>query len=292
MATHKPPPLPAQANLTVDQMRKGITRLERVIEEIEVFDAAILTKRWGPEQAALETTIEGALTSVFGPETVEYRRYSSATKLDHGGIVMRFYGGPSDNSHEARQNVAEGKVEAVQILRSAIKWLRDEITDSAESTPAAVPARSSPASSKKIFIVHGHDEGARQTVARFVERIGFEPIVLSEQANQGRTIIEKIEAHGDVGFAVVLLTPDDVGGKAADSLLPRARQNVLLELGYFIAKLGRDRVCTLAKGDLEIPTDFAGVVWEQLDDGGAWKQAVARELKATGYPIDWNKVMG
>jgi predicted nucleotide-binding protein len=101
---------------------------------------------------------------------------------------------------------------------------------------------------------------ARQSVARFVERIGFDAIILSEQANQGRTIIEKIEAHGDVGFAVVLLTPDDVGGKAADSLRPRARQSVLLELGYFIVKLGRERVCTLAKGNLEIPTDFAGVV--------------------------------
>ena len=65
----------------------------------------------------------------------------------------------------------------------------------------------------------------------------------------------------------------------------------MLELGYFMARLGRDRVCTLAKGDLEVPTDFAGVVWESLDDAGAWKTALARELKATGYPIDWNKVM-
>lgn len=128
-------------------------------------------------------------------------------------------------------------------------------------------------------------------MARFIEHIGFEAIILSEQANQVRTIIEKIEAHGDVGFAVVLLTPDDVGGTTADSLRPRARQNVLLELGYFIAQLGRARVCTLAKGDLEIPTDFAGVVWEPLDDRGAWKTALARELTATGYAIDWNKVM-
>lgn len=95
-----------------------------------------------------------------------------------------------------------------------------------------------------------------------------------------------------MGFAVVLLTPDDVGGKTVDSVRPRARQNVLLELGYFIARLGRARVCSLAKGDLEIPTDFAGVVWENLDDGGAWKTALARELKAAGYTIDWNRVMG
>ena len=291
MATRKPPPPPAHANLTVDQMRKGIARLERVISEIEAFDATKLTKRWTPEQKALEATIEGTLTSVFGHETVEYRRYSRATGLDHGGINMSF-GGPRDNSHEARQYVAEGKVEAVQILRSAINWLHDEIADAAETAPAEESARAATARSRSIFIVHGHDEAARQTVARFIERIGFEAIILSEQANQGRTVIEKIEANGDVGFAVVLLTADDVGGKGADSLRPRARQNVLLELGYFIAMLGRERVCTLAKGDMEIPTDFAGVVWEPLDDAGAWKTALSRELKAAGYSIDWNKVMG
>ncbi len=292
MATRKPPPPPAQANLTVDQMRKGIARLERLIGEIEAFDATKLTKRWGPEQTTLETTIEGTLTSVFGHETVEYRRYAQATKLDHGAVVMSFGMRACDEGHEARQYVSEGKVQAVQILRSAINWLHDEIGDAAGNLPADVPAQASAPLSQKIFIVHGHDEGARQTVARFIERIGFEAIILSEQANQGRTVIEKIEAHGDVGFAVVLLTPDDIGGKDADSLRPRARQNVLLELGYFIGLLGRKHVCTLAKGDLEIPTDFAGVVWESLDEGGAWKAALARELKSTGYPIDWNKVMG
>ncbi|BDT74131.1 hypothetical protein os4_36840 (plasmid) [Comamonadaceae bacterium OS-4] len=289
MATRESTP-PAQANLTVEQMRKGILRLEKLIGEIEAFDETELTKRWGPEQKALEATIAGALTSVFGHETVEYRRYSRAKNLDHGSVSMGSRG-TRNNSQEARKYVADGKVEAVQILQSAIKWLNDEIDDAAESPSVATQASADVTPSQKVFIVHGHDDGARQSVARFVERIGLDAIILSEQANQGRTIIEKIEAHADVGFAVVLLTPDDVGGKAPDSLSPRARQNVLLELGYFIGKLGRGRVCTLAKGNLEIPTDFAGVVWEQLDDAGAWKQGLARELSATGYPIDWNKVM-
>lgn len=299
MATRKIPQSPLQANLSVEQMRKGISRLERLIGEIEAFDVAQLTKRWSPEQKALEATIKGTLTSVFGHETVEYRRYSRSTSLDHGSVAMSFrspYGtGYVDTNQvvrEARQHVTEGKLEAIQILRSAIKWLSEEIGDATESELLAVPVHVAALISQKIFIVHGHDEGARQTVARFIERIGFEAIILSEQANQGRTIIEKIGAHSDVGFAVVLLTADDVGGKTAESLHLRARQNVLLELGYFIAKLGRQRVCALAKGNLEIPTDFAGVVWEALDDGGAWKSALARELKATGYDIDWNKVMG
>lgn len=144
----------------------------------------------------------------------------------------------------------------------------------------------------KVFVVHGHDGEARETVARFLEKIGFDPIILHEQANRGRTIIEKVEANGDVGFAVVLLTPDDLGKpKGASDLEPRARQNVLLELGYFIARLGRDKVCALKKGHVEIPSDFAGVVWEAMDDGGGWRQKLARELNAAGHVIDWNKVM-
>lgn len=145
--------------------------------------------------------------------------------------------------------------------------------------------------SRKVFIVHGHDDGARETVARFLERIGLEVIILHEQANKGRTIIEKVVAHSDVGFAVVLLTPDDEGCVKGGEPEPRARQNVLLELGYFIGHLGRDRVCALKRGTLNIPSDFAGVVWETMDNNSGWKQGLARELEAAGHSIDWNKVM-
>ncbi len=145
--------------------------------------------------------------------------------------------------------------------------------------------------SNKVFIVHGHDGEARETVARFLEKMGFQAIILHEQANQGRTVIEKVEANGDVGFAVVLLTPDDVGCAKGGETEPRARQNVLLELGYFIGRLGRAKVCALKRGELEIPSDFAGVVWEKMDDGSGWKLALARELKAAGHNVDLNAVL-
>lgn len=148
-----------------------------------------------------------------------------------------------------------------------------------------------PSFSRKVFIVHGHDDGARETVARFLENIGLEAIILHEQANQGRTVIEKVIANSDVGFAVVLLTPDDEGCKKGEIPEPRARQNVLLELGYFIGRLGREKVCALKCGSLEIPSDFAGVVWEPMDSSGGWKQKLARELEAAGHCIDWNKAM-
>jgi predicted nucleotide-binding protein len=158
-------------------------------------------------------------------------------------------------------------------------------TAGAGNRPQAVSA-----SSRKVFVVHGHDEFARESVARFLERIGFEAIILDEQANRNRTVIEKVEAHGDVGFAVVLLTPDDEGCTKGDTLRPRARQNVILELGYFVGRLGRERVSVLRRGEVEIPSDFGGVVYEPFDPSGGWKSKLAKELEAAEYAIDWAKV--
>lgn len=295
MATRRtslPPPQPA--NLTIDQMKKGIGRLERLIPEIEAFDSSQLTKRFEPVQTALQTRIKGALDSVFGHGTVERQRYSRADSLDHGAVTMYVsgMGQRPDQGPLARKYVEEGKREAVQVLREAIQWLKDEITDAEPEVATEGEPQDRGPLSRKIFVVHGHDDGILNGVARFVDRIGFEPIILREQANQGRTIIEKIEANSDVGFAIVLLTPDDVGGKVGAAQQPRARQNVLLELGYFIGVLGRSRVCTLSTGGgMEIPTDFAGVIWQIYDDAGGWKNALALELQAAGYEIDWNKVM-
>jgi hypothetical protein len=143
---------------------------------------------------------------------------------------------------------------------------------------------------RKVFIVHGHDDAPREAVARFLERIGFEVIILHERANRGKTIIEKFEANSDVGFVVVLLTPDDIGGPKAGPPVQRVRQNVILEWGYFIGRLGRERVCALKKGDLELPSDIIGIVWEAFDEHGAWKVKLAKELEAADFTIEWPKV--
>ncbi|MBI5303452.1 MAG: nucleotide-binding protein [Chloroflexi bacterium] len=145
----------------------------------------------------------------------------------------------------------------------------------------------------KVFIVHGHDEAAKESAARFVEKLGLEAIILHEQPNAGRTIIEKFEDHSNVGFAIVLLTPDDVGSPKDKSseTKPRARQNVILELGYFMGKLGRGRVCALYKEDVDIPSDYKGVAYISMDSAGAWRMALAKEIKNAGIEIDLNKVL-
>jgi len=141
--------------------------------------------------------------------------------------------------------------------------------------------------SRKIFLVHGHAEEPKQTVAAFLRSLGLEVVILHEQANQGRTIIEKFEEHSAVGFAVVLLTPDDVGASAGqpEKSHRRARQNVILELGFFIAKLGRKRVCPIYVEGVELPSDYHGVLYVPYDDGGAWRSKLVKELSAAGIEV-------
>lgn len=144
----------------------------------------------------------------------------------------------------------------------------------------------------KVFIVHGHDELAKIEVARFIEKLGFEAIILSEQANEGKTIIEKIEEYSDVDFGIVLYTPCDVGSeKDTNDFKPRARQNVVFEHGYLIGKLGREKVHALKKDNVETPNDISGIVYTEMDSGKAWQIAIAKEMKKVGYDIDFNKIM-
>jgi len=148
---------------------------------------------------------------------------------------------------------------------------------------------------EQIFIVHGHDGGVKHEVARLVERLDLQPIILHEQPNRGQTIIEKLEDYSEkleVGYAVIILTPDDVGGVAEETprLKPRARQNVVFELGYFMGKLGRGRVCALHSEGVELPSDYDGVLYIKLDKLGAWKLELAKEIKAVGFDVDLNKI--
>lgn len=146
---------------------------------------------------------------------------------------------------------------------------------------------------KDIFVVHGHSEGIRESVARFLEKLGLNPIILHEQPNNGRTIIEKFEDHSNVSFAVVLLTADDIGRKKTDSESDnefRARQNVIFELGFFIGKLGRKKVCAIFEKDVQLPSDYQGLLYVGYDTAGSWKLLLAKELKSGGIPVDMNKV--
>jgi predicted nucleotide-binding protein len=132
----------------------------------------------------------------------------------------------------------------------------------------------------KVFVVHGHDTHVKTEISAFLGSLGLEPIILHERPNGGRTLITKFqEESSDVKFAVVMMTPDDVGGKKGGTQRPRPRQNVIFELGFFIGKLGSPMVCALFTDDVERPSDFDAVVYISYGADGHWKEELARELR-------------
>lgn len=268
-------------------IERGITRLGERITELEQFDLETVSSSAPADLVALAAAIKDTLIRCFGENTSTFRRFQGAAMIH--AFPISFDDVRPNNQRYARESIDR----SIALLKEAQRTLREDLVDAehaAESKFDANPSENNTALSRRVFVVHGHDEGARETVARFLMQLGFEPIILHEQANQGRTVMEKVEAHGQVGFAVVLLTADDEGCVKGGTPEPRARQNVLLELGYFLGRLGRNKVCALKRGTLEIPSDFAGVVWESME-GDSWKQALGRELEAAGHEIDWNKVM-
>ena len=171
------------------------------------------------------------------------------------------------------------------ITAEILKEVKTELKNSKSTRKKSV------INNKRVFIVHGHDDKIKLDVARFLEKLNLEPVILHEQANQGKTIIEKIESETNVGYGIVLYTPCDKGGtKDTDfeNMKFRARQNVIFEHGFLIAKLGRDKVCALLDGDVEQPSDINGVLYVLYQ--GDWKLTVANELRSAGYDIDFNNL--
>lgn len=146
--------------------------------------------------------------------------------------------------------------------------------------------------SNRIFLVHGRDNVLKESTARFIEKLGLEAIILHEKSSKGLTVIEKFEEYSDVAFAIIIMTPDDIGGLATnkDDLQKRARQNVIFELGYFIGKLSRKNVVALVQGKIEIPSDYTGVMYIGIDNKDAWKIQLAKEMKSAGLKIDLNRI--
>ena len=188
----------------------------------------------------------------------------------------------------------EGIGSQITSLESILERL-ELIPESTSSTPThSSRPKHNTNDSNSVFIVHGHDEAVKTSVARFIEKLGLKAIILHEQPNKGQTIIEKFESNAaGVGFAIVLLTPDDIAAPkdTPDETSLRARQNVIMELGYFCSALGRNKVCVLYKEGVDIPSDYLGVVYTQLDDSEGWHLKLAKEMKEAKLDIDLNDVM-
>jgi predicted nucleotide-binding protein len=266
------------ASLPHDQ---GIFLLEKQLEAGKQLlgEDALAEDRYG----SWETVTRNYLTKVFGSDSPNVSAVMDVGK--YGAFPMN--AGASWWEKHRRKSLQTQITE----LSGLVEMIKTEL--SLEKTPKAIPEYQ-PSHSKKVFLVHGRNEAVLHGVARFLEKLGLDVTILREQPNEGKTIIEKFAEFSDVGFAIVLLTADDRGGLANDTFeqqRPRARQNVILELGYFLGKIGRKRVCALYQSGVEIPSDYQGVLFVGLDDAGAWKLSLAKELKACGIDVDMNKAL-
>lgn len=166
----------------------------------------------------------------------------------------------------------------------------DFLWNGSEQAAAGTDVTSRATMSPDVFVVHGHDHGLKNTVARFIDALGLKAVILHERADDGHTIIEKLEANASPGFAVVLCTKDDLGRDASEltaTLRPRPRQNVVLELGYFLGKLGRARVCAIVAPDVELPSDQDGVLFAPR---GEWQQKLFDRLSSAGYEFSQDRI--
>ncbi|MDY0904072.1 nucleotide-binding protein [Pedobacter sp. CFBP9032] len=219
------------------------------------------------------------LKHAFNNSSNEYRK-----AYDYAGFGPF---GSLSNGQDAiteQRDTIEYKIDNLRKLVAKVDLLKSQY-----QTPQVTNVADIKVNASEVFIVHGHDDLAKLETARFIERLGFKPIILHEQASSGKTIIEKIEHYSNVGFGIVLYTPCDLGGKKIDSLKSRARQNVVFEHGYLIGKIGRDNVCALVKGDIETPNDISGVVYINMDNSD-WQFNIAKELRNSGYKVDMNKL--
>jgi len=229
--------------------------------------------------------VRAALRHMFDGEGNELdRRLNEFEKLRFGPEIFS----AETPGYVFEEEFVLGVIRAREFLSGQIKEfetyasLSDGLLSS--SGVASATGGSSPLS-REIFVVHGHDDGMRETVARFLETKNFTAIILHEKASGGDTLIEKFERHSGVGYAVVLFSPDDYGAAMGSPTKSRARQNVIFELGFFMGKLGRGRVCVLIKDDVEEPSDIDGIVYIDFDTRGAWKLDLVKELEHVGFTV-------
>ncbi len=254
--------------------------ISRLIEARDTLSGLETLDFDAPEVGKWARDTEVAIEYVFSGSKRHVRDFTNVWRIT-------FYGRP----REGFQQFHNSRVtKAYPVLDSMIKEIEEQWEDAPPPANAQVEVNPPQETmGNRVFVIHGRNLGLRDTVARFMEKLELEPVIMMEQPNQGRTVIEKLEECADADFAVALLTPDDEGMLTGHAPHARSRQNVILELGYFMRHLGRERVCAFVKGAVEIPSDYYGVLYIPLDESGAWQQQLIIELKAAGFTIDSNR---
>lgn len=250
-----------------------MTNYERLIEVMVEIDELIAkrVKSSEPEFQAWHNKAERILIKIYGEKSFEVKDFKNRPF----SLTAYFPGAPnSDFEDKCAKDLLATKSIFLQYIREFAEESDDKEIQSQENY-------------SNVFIVHGHDGELRNEVVLLLEKQKINGIVLSEQVNTGRTIIEKFEDNSNkCSAAIILMTADDEGKGLSDSdYSKRARQNVIFEAGYFMGMLGRDKVIIIVESGVEIPSDLQGVVYT---DKSNWKFQVLAELKSIGYSVDAN----
>ncbi len=289
----RPPALTVSRQDAVARLKARIERATQVRAGLQASDRATAEKEY---EAWHRYNLE-MLVRMFANSSVAegYDSCEPPPVIFLEGSTARLARGESgaDRSGALHDKDLLGRLDA-KVNRLRQVWEQLELHDESASPAAAAPSSSAPTqrseARRAAFLVHGHDEEAREAAVRVLQQLDIEPIILHERPDEGRTILEMIEASADVAFAVVLLTPYDVGRTEHAELRSRARHDVVLAMGFFCGKLGRSRVCVLYKEDIGLPSDVGGLVFVKMDDTGAWRFQLADELDAAGLEIDFNRL--
>ncbi len=256
-------------------MNKNIELIDDLIKQAEQITYS------NKQSGYIQKRAEMLIRKIFG-DNIPYLK--DLKEIKYIPLFLSF--NTSHSTYEESFN--NGKMKLLNLLKVILEDIQlDSTLNEVENSHKTTTLNST-----KVFIVHGHDEAAKLNVARFIEKLKFEAIILHEQVSSSQTIIEKLEKFTDVGYGIVIYTPCDIGAKKGnqDNLQNRARQNVVFEHGYLIAKLGRSKVCALVKEEIEKPNDISGIVYVIMDDNKAWKIELAKELKNAGYKVDMNLI--
>lgn len=233
-----------------------------------------------PAYLAWQTRVANAIRRAFADDSAPVRVLNSA-------LQRPIFGNGPDVYDQCRSGLRKALELAVEILED--DRFGEQALDSAPEHIEDVPIPSN-----RVFIVHGHDEASKTSLELFLRDIGLKPIVLHREADEGQTIIEKFERHSDVGYAFILLTPDEVTYLAAEESRDdasrtkerRARPNVIFEFGFFVGRLGRARVCCLYRGDVTLPSDVSGLLYKKFDRSiEEVAYGILKELHAVGYEV-------
>lgn len=254
---------------------KGLLQKGRTFnfDNFAIFNSRNFPMSFTSDYAAWKVKTETFLNSTFGRSSPLFENFKEADKIH----VLGNY------EDKFNQQIAS----FLGILEAAI--------DTLEFEPQKMTENTTTPTNNKVFIVHGHDERMKEQLEIFLREVGLESVVLHRQADEGQTVIEKFERHSDVGYAFILLTPDDIGYPVAEEAKSdeqrakekRARQNVIFEFGYFVAKLSRRRVCCLYKRGVALPTDISGIIYKEVTSTvESIGISILKDLRAVGYQVN------